>query len=50
MLIKQLEERRRFGGRARRDDNAAAQSMAEAKLQGQRLKRLAAAKKPRQPK
>ncbi|MFQ2192818.1 DEAD/DEAH box helicase [Aeromonas jandaei] len=50
MLIKQLEERRRFGGRARRDDNATAQSMAEAKLQGQRLKRLAAAKKPRQPK
>ena len=50
MLIKQLEERRRFGGRARGDDNAAAQSMAEAKLQGQRLKRLAAAKKPRQPK
>uniref|UniRef100_UPI003BA05E95 DEAD/DEAH box helicase n=1 Tax=Aeromonas jandaei TaxID=650 RepID=UPI003BA05E95 len=50
MLIKQLEERRRFGGRARRDDNAAAKSMAEAKLQGQRLKRLAAAKKPRQPK
>ncbi|BCS47396.1 ATP-dependent RNA helicase RhlE [Aeromonas jandaei] len=50
MLIKQLEERRRFGCRARRDDNAAAQSMAEAKLQGQRLKRLAAAKKPRQPK
>ncbi|WP_323064686.1 DEAD/DEAH box helicase [Aeromonas jandaei] len=50
MLIKQLEERRRFGGRARRDDNAAAQSMAEAKLQGQRLKRLAAAKKPRQSK
>ena len=29
---------------------AAAQAMAEAKLQGQRLKRLAAAKKPRQPK
>ena len=49
-LIKQLQERRRFGKRPQREDNAAAQAMAEAKLQGQRLKRLAAAKKPRQPK
>ncbi|CAM3910453.1 RNA helicase [Aeromonas piscicola] len=49
-LIKQLQERRRFGKRPQRDDNAAAQAMAEAKLQGQRLKRLAAMKKPRQPK
>ena len=47
-LIKQLQERRRFGKRPQREDNAAAQVMAEAKLQGQRLKRLAAAKKPRQ--
>ncbi|MGL4924415.1 MAG: DEAD/DEAH box helicase, partial [Aeromonas veronii] len=49
-LIKQLQERRRFGKRPQREDNAVAQVMAEAKLQGQRLKRLAAAKKPRQPK
>lgn len=49
-LIKQLQERRRFGKRPQREDNAAAQAMAEAKLQGQRLKRLAAMKKPRQPK
>ena len=49
-LIKQLQERRRFGKRPQREDNAAAQAMAESKLQGQRLKRLAAAKKPRQPK
>ena len=45
-LIKQLQERRRFGKRPQREDNAAAQAMAEAKLQGQRLKRLAAAKSP----
>ncbi len=49
-LIKQLQERRRFGKRPQREDNAAAQAMAEAKLQGQRLKRLAVMKKPRQPK
>ncbi|TNI26958.1 helicase-related protein, partial [Aeromonas salmonicida] len=49
-LIKQLQERRRFGKRPQREDNTAAQAMAEAKLQGQRLKRLAAMKKPRQPK
>ncbi|WP_429113305.1 DEAD/DEAH box helicase [Aeromonas veronii] len=49
-LIKHLQERRRFGKRPQREDNAVAQVMAEAKLQGQRLKRLAAAKKPRQPK
>ena len=35
-LIKQLQERRRFGKRPQREDNAAAQAMAEAKLQGQR--------------
>ncbi|MGL5036953.1 MAG: DEAD/DEAH box helicase, partial [Aeromonas sp.] len=49
-LIKQLQERRRFGKRPQREDNAVAQVMAESKLQGQRLKRLAATKKPRQPK
>ncbi len=32
-LIKQLQERRRFGKRPQREDNAAAQAMAEAKLQ-----------------
>ena len=45
-----IRDSRRFGKRPQREDNAAAQAMAEAKLQGQRLKRLAAAKKPRQPK
>ncbi|MGL5949215.1 MAG: DEAD/DEAH box helicase [Aeromonas sp.] len=45
-LIKQLEERRRFGKKPRRSDNAGAQMQAEAILKGQRLKRLAA-KRPR---
>ena len=48
-LIKQLQERRRFGKRPQREDNAAAQAMAEAKLQAS-ASRLAAARKPRQPK
>jgi ATP-dependent RNA helicase RhlE len=38
MLIKQLQERRRFGKKPQRDDNAAAQVMAEAKLQSQRTR------------
>ena len=49
-LIKQLQERRRFGKRPQRKTTPPPRPMAEAKLQGQRLKRLAAAKKPRQPK
>lgn len=44
-LIKQLQERRRFGKKPQRADNAAAQVMAEAKLQSQRARLRKTARK-----
>ena len=48
-LIKQLQERRRFGKRPQREDNAAAQAMAEAAA-GPAPQAPGCRQKPRQPK